>query len=130
MADTNTEVFQLAEKIGTLLKDHPAVAKYKQAQEALQKDPDAAQLMGNFNRMLEALGRQEQQGMSISDAQRMQLQTLQDQIVSHIKIKALNLAEVEFYDLLRKVSQAYQKPIMESMPGAAARAAAGRQQVQ
>lgn len=129
MADTNTEIFQLADKIGQLLKDHPTVTKYKQAQEALQKDPDAARLMGDFNRMLEALARQEQQGMSVSDAQRHSLQTLQDQIVSHIKIKALNLAEMEFYDLLRKVSQAYQRPILESMPGAAARAQA-RQQVQ
>lgn len=121
MSDTNAEIFQLADKIGQLLKDHPTVTKYKQAQESLQKDPDAAQLMGNFNRMLEALSRQEQQGMSVSDAQRMQLQTLQDQIVSHIKIKSLNMAEMEFYDLLRKVSQSYQKPIMESMPGAAKR---------
>ncbi len=125
MATDNPEIFQLAEKIGQLLKDHPTVTKYKQAQEALQKDPDAAQLMGNFNRLLEALSRQEQQGMSVSDAQRMQLQTLQDQIVSHIKIKSLNMAEMEFYDLLRKISQAYQKPLMEGMPGAKA-----RQQVQ
>lgn len=123
MATDNTEIFQLADKIGQLLKDHPTVAKYKQAQEALQKDADAAQLMGNFNRMLEALARQEQQGMSVSDAQRMQLQTLQDQIVSHIKIKSLNMAEMEFYDLLRKVSQAYQRPLMEGMPGAQRRQA-------
>jgi cell fate (sporulation/competence/biofilm development) regulator YlbF (YheA/YmcA/DUF963 family) len=85
--------------------------------------------MGNFNRMLEALARQEQQGMSVSDAQRHQLQTLQDQIVSHIKIKSLNMAEMEFYDLLRKISQAYQRPVMESMPGAKA-ASQARQPVQ
>ena len=129
MATDIPEIMELADKIGQLLKDHPTVTKYKQAQEALQKDPDAAQLMGSFNRMLEALGRQEQQGMSVTDAQRMQLQTLQDQIVSHLKIKALNMAEMEFYDLLRKISQAYQKPLMEGMPGAK-QAAAGRQAMQ
>jgi cell fate (sporulation/competence/biofilm development) regulator YlbF (YheA/YmcA/DUF963 family) len=130
MATNETEIFQLAEKIGTLLKDHPAVAKYKQAQEALAKDPDAARLMGDFNRMLEALGRQEQQGLSISDAQRMSLQTLQDQIVSHIKIKSLNLAEMEFYDLLRKISQTYQRPLMEGMQGARGGAQQQRQPMQ
>jgi len=127
---TDTEIFSLADKIGQLLKDHPTVAKYKAAQESLAKDPDAARLMGDFNRMLEALGRQEQQGMSISDAQRQSLEALQTKIVSHIKIKALNLAEVEFYDLLRKISQAYQKPMLDTMPGAAARAAAGRSPLQ
>jgi len=130
MADTTTEIMGLAEKIGGLLKDHPTVAKYKAAQESLAKDPDAARLMGDFNRMLEALGRQEQQGLSISDAQRQQLESMQSKLVSHIKVKALNLAEVEFYDLLRKISQAYQKPMLESMPGAAARAAAGRSPLQ
>ncbi len=127
---TDSEIFSLADKIGQLLKDHPTVAKYKAAQESLAKDPDAARLMGDFNRMLEALGRQEQQGMSISDAQRLSLEALQTKIVSHIKIKALNLAEVEFYDLLRKISQAYQKPMLDTMPGAAARAAAGRSPLQ
>jgi cell fate (sporulation/competence/biofilm development) regulator YlbF (YheA/YmcA/DUF963 family) len=128
MATDTTEIMSLAEKIGQLLKDHPSVIKYKAAQEALAKDPDAARIMGDFNRMLEALGRQEQQGMSISDAQRQSLEAMQSKIVSHIKIKALNLAEVEFYDLLRKISQTYQRPLMEGMPGAAARQAAQGQQ--
>jgi hypothetical protein len=48
----------------------------------------------------------------VTDAQRMQLETLQSRIVSHIKIKALNMAQVEFIDLLRKVGQTYQRPLM------------------
>src|SRR5882757_9709079 len=130
MATDTPEIMALAEQIGQLLKDHPTVTKYKAAQEALSKDPDAARMMGDFNRMLEALGRQEQQGMSISDAQRQTLESLQTKIVSHIKIKALNMAEVEFYDLLRKISAAYQRPLMEQMPGAAARQAATQQRMQ
>jgi hypothetical protein len=63
--------------------------------------------------------------MPVSDAQRMQLEALQSRIVSHIKIKALNLAQVEFIDLLRKVSQTVQKPAAESMGGGAAPAAGG-----
>ncbi len=130
MPADNEEIMKLAEQIGTLLKDHPAVAKYKAAQESLAKDPDAARLMGDFNLMLESLGRQEQQGMSVTDAQRLQLESMQSKLVSHIKIKALNMAEVEFYDLLRKISQTYQRAMLETMPGAAARAAAGRSPLQ
>ncbi len=130
MPTDTDDIMKLAEQIGQLLKDHPTVAKYKAAQDALAKDPDAARLMGDFNRMLEALGRQEQQGMSVTDAQRLSLESLQTKLVSHLKIKALNLAEVEFYDLLRKISQTYQRPMLETMPGAAARAAAGRSPLQ
>ena len=108
------QILDLAEKIGQLLKEHPAVEKYKQAQKSVAEDPEASRLLGEFDRQLEALGRQEQTGRPITDAQRMQLETLQSKIVSHIKIKNLNLAQVEFVDLLRKVSQTYQRPLAEA----------------
>jgi len=119
-----SEILQHAEKLGQMLADHPAIAKYKQAQKAVSEDPDARSAIGDFNRMLESLARQEQQGLGITDAQKLSLQSLQERIVSNLKIKALNLAEVEFTDLLRKVSQSWQKPIGVSMGGDAMAAGA------
>ena len=43
-----------------------------------------------------------------------QIEGLQAKIVSHIKIKNLNLAQVEFVDLLRKISQTYQRPLADT----------------
>lgn len=120
------QVLEAAEKIGQLLAQHPAVEKYKQAQRSVADDADASRLLAEFDRQLESLGRLEQSGGMITDAQRLQLESLQSKIVSHIKIKALNLAQVEFVDLLRKVSQTYQRPLMDQpAPGAAPAAAAG-----
>jgi hypothetical protein len=48
------------------------------------------------------------------------LETLQSRIVSHIKIKNLNMAQVEFIDLLRKVNQTIQKPLTETSGAGAA----------
>jgi cell fate (sporulation/competence/biofilm development) regulator YlbF (YheA/YmcA/DUF963 family) len=107
------QILELAEKIGQLLKEHPAVEKYKQAQRAVTEDAEAARLLAEFERQLETLGRQEQSGRPVTDAQRMQLESLQSKIVSHIKIKNLNLAQVDFVDLLRKISQTYQRPLSE-----------------
>lgn len=120
MAVELDEIIKQAESLGQKLSDHPAVAKYKQAQKAVSDDPEARGAIGDFNRMLESLARQEQQGLGITDAQKLSLQSLQERIVSNIKIKALNMAEVEFTDLLRKVSQAWQKPLGVAMGGAAA----------
>ena len=117
-ADT-TEILAEADKLGQLVAQHPAVDKYKQAQKAVAEDPEANRAMGDFERMLESLSRQEQNGMSITDAQRSSLESLQSRIVSNIKVKALNLAQVEFIDLLRKVNQAIQSKVID-MPGAAA----------
>src|SRR4029079_206516 len=104
---------------------HPAVAKYKQAQEAVAKDPDANRLLAEFDRQIQNLARQEQSGLPVTDAQQQQLESLQSQIISHIKIKALNLAQVDFIDLLRKINQTYQRHVMETAAAGAPGATGG-----
>ncbi|HRK30502.1 MAG TPA: YlbF family regulator [Tepidisphaeraceae bacterium] len=122
-ADTK-DILAHAEKLGQMLVDHPAVEKYKAAQKAIADDTDARSLMGDFNRMIEALARQEQQGLSITDAQRLSLEALQTKLASNIKVKAMNIAQMDFMDLLRKVSESWQKPLGGAMGGAAAESAA------
>jgi cell fate (sporulation/competence/biofilm development) regulator YlbF (YheA/YmcA/DUF963 family) len=102
------QIMDEASKLGDLVAQHPAVARYKEARTALEKDPDASRLMAEFDRQLEALGRQQQSGMPVTDAQQKSLEVLQNKIVSHLKIKALNLANVEFVDLLRRITQTIQ----------------------
>jgi cell fate (sporulation/competence/biofilm development) regulator YlbF (YheA/YmcA/DUF963 family) len=129
MPETDQEIMSAAEKLGQLVAKHPAVDKYKQAQKAIAEDPDASRLMADFGKQIESLARQEQSGMRVTDAQRQQLEGLQTQIASHIKVKSLNLAEVDFTDLLRRVSQTWQRPLSEAMGGARQRSgvAAGAQ---
>lgn len=107
------QIMDAAEKLGQLVAQHPSVAKYKQAQKSLGEDPDAARLLADFNRQLETLVRQEQQGQPVTDAQRNQLEGLQRQISSHLRIKNLNMAEVEFVDILRRVSQAIRAQVVD-----------------
>ena len=90
------------------------------------EDAEASRLLSEFDRQLETLGRQEQSGLPVTDAQRQQLETLQSRIVSHIKVKALNLAQVDFMDLMRKVSQAWQRPLADTGAQGAGRGAQAR----
>ena len=119
MAVETDQIIQEAERIGQLVAQHPAVARYKQAQKSVAEDPEAGRLLADFDRQLETLARQEQAGMPVTDAQRMGLESLQGRIISHIKIKYLNMAQVEFVDLLRRVTQTIQRQVMY-VPGAAA----------
>jgi len=126
MPVTTEQILEEAAKVGQLVAQHPAVAKYKQAQKSVAEDPDAGRLLSEFDRQLETLARQEQSGMGVTDAQRQQLESLQSRIISHIKIKALNMAQVEFVDLLRKITQTIQAPLAQSpQPPSAGPAPAG-----
>jgi cell fate (sporulation/competence/biofilm development) regulator YlbF (YheA/YmcA/DUF963 family) len=113
------QVIQAAEKLGQMLKEHPAVERFRAAQKAVTEDAEASRLLAEFERGLEALARQEQQGRPATDAQKMQLESLQAKIVSHIKIKNLNMAQMEFTDLLRKIGDAYKRPASEVIAGPA-----------
>jgi cell fate (sporulation/competence/biofilm development) regulator YlbF (YheA/YmcA/DUF963 family) len=126
MPTDTPEIMAAAEKLGQLVSQHPAIAKYKDAQRAIAQDAEASRLMSEFGKQIENLARQEQSGMGITDAQRQQLESLQTRIASNIKVKALNMAEVDFTDLLRKVSQTWQRPLATTGAGAGAAPAGPR----
>ena len=108
------QIMDEAEKLGRLVAQHPAIENYRKAQRAIAEDSEASRSLAEFDRQLESLARQEQSGMGITDAQRQQLESLQSRIVSNIKVKALNMAQVEFMDLLRKVTQTVQCPLTDA----------------
>lgn len=110
------QIMDEAAKLGELVKQHPAVARYKEARKAIEQDTDATRLLGELDRQVDNLNRQAQSGLAPTDAQQQQLEALQNKIVSHIKIKALNLAQVEFVDLLRRISQTIQRPLADTPP--------------
>lgn len=102
------QIMDEASKLGDLVNQHPAVARYKDARKAVEQDAEANRLMAEFDRQIESLARQQQSGLPVTDAQQQALEALQSRIVSHLKIKALNLAQVEFIDLLRRITQTIQ----------------------
>jgi cell fate (sporulation/competence/biofilm development) regulator YlbF (YheA/YmcA/DUF963 family) len=118
MAVDTQQLMTEAEKLGRLVAQHPAVARYKSAQKAVSDDPEAGRLLADLDRQIESLSRQEQSGLPISDAQRASLESAQSRVVSHIKIKNWNLAQVEFIDLLRKITQTIQRQLGEQAAGA------------
>lgn len=112
-ADTQS-ILDAAEKLGKLIAEHPAIEKYRQAQKSLADDAEASRLMSEFDRQLMTLAQQEQTGQPVSDAQRMKLESIQSTLASNLKVKALSIAQYDLSDLLRKVSQAWQKPVAEA----------------
>jgi cell fate (sporulation/competence/biofilm development) regulator YlbF (YheA/YmcA/DUF963 family) len=112
-ADTQ-QILKAAEDLGKLVSQHPAVERYRDSQKAIANDPEAGRLLNEFNRQILTLARQEEGGMPATDAQRRQLESLQTQLASHIKIKALNLAQVEFVDLMRKISDGIRRYVSET----------------
>ncbi len=121
MATDTQTILDAAQKVADLLTDHPAVEKFKQAQKSLQDDPDASALLKKFNSVLTQIAHNERAGMPPTEEQRKSFEALQTQIAGHLKFKAYSMAEFDLTDLLRKISQTWQKPL--ARPGDAQQAA-------
>ncbi len=111
MPSDTQSVLDAAQKVADLLTEHPVVEKYKQAQKALQEDADASALLKEFNTILTQISHNERAGLPPTEQQRSKFEALQTQIASHLKFKAYSMAEYDLTDLLRKVSQTWQKPL-------------------
>jgi cell fate (sporulation/competence/biofilm development) regulator YlbF (YheA/YmcA/DUF963 family) len=125
MPTDTQQILDEASKLADLVAQHPLVDTYRKAQKAVSDDPDASRALAEFDRTLETLARQEAQGMPVTDAQRTQLEGLQGRIVSNIKVKALNMAQVDFIDLLRKVNQTVLSKVGEAGAAGAGAPAGG-----
>ncbi len=111
------QIMEEAEKLGKIVAQHPIIARYKSAQKAVAEDPEAGRLLADMDRQIETLARQEQAGLPITDAQRTALESTQNRVVSHLKIKNLNLAQTDFVDLLRKITQTIQRQLGDEPSG-------------
>jgi cell fate (sporulation/competence/biofilm development) regulator YlbF (YheA/YmcA/DUF963 family) len=119
------QIMDEAGKLGDLAAQHPAVTRYKDARKAVEQDPDANRLLADFDRQIDTLQRQQQSGLPVTDAQQQSLEAIQSRLVSHLKIKALNMAQVEFIDLLRKITQTIQSKLTLQEGGPPAGAGGG-----
>lgn len=111
---TDTQaIIDAAEKLGKLITEHPALQRYTEAQKAVSGDPETSRLFQQFDQEVAAMSQQEQTGQPLSATQKQRLQQLQQVIASNLKVKAFSIAQVEMTEVLRKVSQAWQRPIAE-----------------
>lgn len=120
MSDTTAEkdILDHATQLGEMLAKHPTIEKYREAQQAMQNDSEATSLMQEFEQKAEVMMRNQQMGQVVTESERNELEKMQATIAGNLKVKAFSIAQTEMSDLLRKVSQAWQRPVAEAQGGA------------
>ncbi len=116
MADDtlDKDILDAAQTLGDLIAKHPAIEKYADAQKALRDDKDAGRMLQQFEQKAMVLARNEQYGQPVSAADRQELETMQANLASNLRVKAFSIAQTDMTDLLRKVSQTWQKPVAKA----------------
>jgi len=118
------QLLDAAEKLGKLVTEHPILGRYTDASRLLSADSEATRLLADMDREIQAVSQQEQQGVPPTPAQKQRLQSLQATLAGNLKVKNFTLAQYELTDLLRSISQSWQKPIAEVQKAASSKTAA------
>lgn len=123
MADTNAStsdrVFEAARNLGRLVAAHPHAAKYHAVLAAIRADADAQRLLGDYTRHIEALREKEETGQPIEVADKRKLEDLQSKVAMHPRLRELQMAQMDYVDLMRKVDAAIAEASQVEMAGAA-----------
>ncbi|MEX0886287.1 MAG: YlbF family regulator [Phycisphaeraceae bacterium] len=100
------QIIDQARDLGRQLADHEAVKRLADTLKRLEKDTTAQQALASYQQHLQALGAKEAAGQPIEVAEKRQLESLQQQVVTNIVLRDFQIAQMDYVDLMRRIDEA------------------------
>ena len=113
MPDT-PDVLAAAEQLGRLIAQHPATLKLEGLLKTLDDDTEAQRLMNDLNRQRQALAEKQAKGDPIEVEDKRRLESLQQSVAASPVLRDLQMAQMDYVDLMRKVDEKIAPPINPS----------------
>jgi len=104
-------IISMAEKLGKAIADSPAAANLQQARDAVAAEDGTGELIEQFQKQSMKMAQLEHENKPIEVEDKKALQEIHGKLVSSPAFKKLTAAQVEFADLMRKVSQTIQSQL-------------------
>ncbi len=111
---TTQEILKAAGELGRLIAGHESAVKMQSVIDGFKEDIDAQRLLNDYQRQMAKIGEKEahQQPIEVEDKHR--LESLQGQVMRHEKLRELQITQMDYLDLMRRVDEAIAG---ESSPG-------------
>lgn len=114
---TTEEILKLAKELGEKIAEHAAAKKYETVLKKLQDDTEAQRVLSDYNRHAQALGQKEQAGQPIEVEDKRKLDALQKAVMMNDILGELQMAQMDYLDLMRQVDNAMSPPEVEPPAG-------------
>jgi len=99
-------VIKAARELGRLIAEHEAVKRYEAALADLEKDEPAQRALEQYHRQIESISQKQATGQPIEVEEKQELAASQKAVVNHPRVSALQVAEMDYVDLMRRVDEA------------------------
>jgi len=106
-------ILNLAEQLGKALSEAPQTTKLHQARKALQSESQTAQMLSDYHQQVQKIAQLEREQKPIEPDDKHKLQELEDTLLESDAFKDFTAAQVEYVELMRKVSEGIRKHLGE-----------------
>ncbi len=103
---TTQEVLTKAHELGKLLAEHDAARKLGDAVSALQDNTEAQRALNDFNRFVQTIAEKQANNQPIEVEEKRKLESLQNAVIRNRLLSKLQMAQMDYADLMRKVDEA------------------------
>ena len=103
---STAQILEAAKKLGTLICEHDAAQKLEKYTGQLRNDTESQRALNDLNRHIQAIAEKESAKKPIEVEDKRKLEALQKSVVSNELLRTLQLAQMDYVDLLRQVDDA------------------------
>ncbi len=103
---TTDEILKAAQELGKQIGETDVAKRFETVLKKLEQDRDAQRLLADQQRHMETLMQKEASGQPIEVADKHKLQELQRAVATNMVLGELQLAQMDYLDLMRQVDAA------------------------
>lgn len=100
------EILRQARELGRLIATHETSDRLEETISRLHKDVEAERVLNDYNRIVAKLAQKEMEGQPIEVEEKRHLERLQRQVASNPLLRELQVAQMDYLDLMRRVDEA------------------------
>lgn len=108
------EIIEQASNLGKSIAASPAATNLRAARAELEKHAGVLETLKKYQQQADKIGKLEDENKPVEVADKHALQNLHDQLVSSDVFKKFTGAQIEYIDLMRKVSDAMRSQLGET----------------
>jgi cell fate (sporulation/competence/biofilm development) regulator YlbF (YheA/YmcA/DUF963 family) len=105
------KVIEMARQLGEKLARHERTLLLKQAQEAVNKDPVATELIKQYQEQAEKIQQLQEEQKPIEVEDKHKLREIEEKISTNNALKEMTRRQVDFVEMMRKVKEAIDKQL-------------------
>jgi cell fate (sporulation/competence/biofilm development) regulator YlbF (YheA/YmcA/DUF963 family) len=104
---------EMAHRLGKTIAETPEARAMKEAREQLEADGDLKETLDAFQEQMEKVRNLEQEHKPVEPEDKQKLSELESKLAGSDTFKKYTAAQVNFYDLMRKVNRALREELAD-----------------